>query len=328
MRTSSLLAHLSVLPMAVFAATTADSAPSFAVVASFDPLQGQLPESIALDDDDNVYLSMGTTIQRLTPEGTLGTFASIPAPPGSFALGVKVAADGSLYATTGAFFSAPRAAFVWHTPASGAVEPLAALDPTGIPEDLALDDDGNLFVTDAALGRIYKVTPQGQASIWLEDSQFLGNPANPFLLFHDFGVGGIAFDKHGDHIYVGNLDYGEILRVEVDDNGEPGAVETFASDARLLGADGIALDKKGTLYVAVNGQDQVVTVSADGNVSVLASGSPLDAPSSVAFGTHGEEKKTLYVCNFAINRAFGTQAGAPHPSLVATSVPFGGLALN
>ncbi len=328
MRTSSLLTHLSVLSIAVLASTSAGSSPTFAVVTSFDPQLGQLPESIALDDDDNVYLSMGTTIQRLTPDGNLGTFASLPAPAGSFALGVKVAADGSLYATTGAFFSDPPAAFVWHISPSGAVEALAALDPTGIPEDLALDDDGNVFVTDSALGRIYKITPEGQANIWLEDAGLLGNPESPFLLFHDFGAGGIAFDKQNDHVYVGNLDYGEILRVAVDDEGEPGALETFASDARLLGADGMAFDKKGTLYVAVNGQDQVVTVSPEGNVSVLATGAPLDAPSGIAFGTHGEEKKTLYVCNFAINRAFGTQPGAPQPSLVRTSTTFGGLALN
>lgn len=37
-----------------------------AVVASFDPAQGQLPESVTVDSDGNFYLSMSNTVQKLS----------------------------------------------------------------------------------------------------------------------------------------------------------------------------------------------------------------------------------------------------------------------
>ncbi len=213
---------------------------------------------------------------------------------------------------------------MWRIHPDGAVDQLAALDPNGFPNDLAFDDDGNLFVTDPFLGEIWKVDGEGNASVWASDPILLGNAANPALLIHDFGVDGIAFDKQKKSLYVNNLDYGEIVRIGVGDGGEAGEPEVFASDALLVGSDGIAFDHKGTLYVAVNGQDRLAAVSPEGDVTSLAVGAPLDGPSSLVFGTHGNDKKTLYVASFAISRALGTKPGAPHPGISSIHVPANG----
>lgn len=314
-------------PLLALASQSADASAAPVVIASFNPAVGELPESITIDGAGNFYLSMSNTIKKVTPSLVVTTYATLPIPAGAFATGLKIGPDGLLYAGSGGFSPAPSAAFVWRIHPNGAVDQVAALDPTGFPNDLAFDDDGNLFVTDPFLGLIWKIDEDGNAQNWLEDPLLLGNAANPALLIHDFGADGIAFDKHGDNLYIGNLDYGEILRVGLDCHGEADGIEVFASDPLLVGADGIAFDKKETLYVAVNGQDRLAAVSPDGEVTSVFQGAPLDGPSSLVFGVHGNDKKTLYIASFAINRALGTQPGVPHPSLSRLATRTGGLPL-
>lgn len=297
------------------------------VVASFDPSRGQLPESVTADGDGNFYFSMGNTVQRLAPGGQLSLYAQLPISASANAGGVKFGPDGALYVTSAAFDPSLDAAAVYRVSAAGAVTQLAHLDATGFPNDLAFDSDGNTFVTDPFLGQLWKIDCRGRASVWLQHPLLAGNAQSPALVIHPFGVDGIAFDKDKRNLYVGNFDNGAILRIPVGPWGQAGAPQLLASDARLRGADGLAFDKKGDLYVAVNVQDQVAKVDSAGTVSVVAQGSPLDGASSLVFGMKGSDKKNLYVANFAISRAFGLQPGAPHPSLAKLPVQFGGQAI-
>lgn len=299
------------------------------LVRSFDPALGELPESITSDGAGNLYMSMGPVVKKLRPNGQFTTLASPPVPAGTFMLGLKFGEDGWLYAGSGAFAPEPSAAFVWRIhPITGATHEYAALDPLGFPNDLAFDDHGNLYVTDPFLGLIWKIDDDGDADVWLADPSLEGDAVSPFLPFHSFGVDGIAFDRKKRNLYVGNLDYGTIVRIPIECHGEAGEPEVWVDDyARLAGADGIAFDGDGDLYVAVNGQDRLVRVDDDGDVSVLAQGGLLDAPSSVVFGQTLATKKKLYITSFAINRYLGVHPGAPHPNLLVLNVPDKGLPL-
>ena len=53
-------------------------------------------------------------------------------------------------------------------------------------------------------------------------------PPFGYLLLHDFGADGIAFDKDKHTLYIGNLDRGQILRVAVNP-------EVMEPAANLLG---------------------------------------------------------------------------------------------
>lgn len=297
------------------------------VVASFNPLLGQLPESVAADADGNFYLSMSNTIQKLTPDGQLSLFSQLPTLPGTFALGVKFGPDGALYAGSGGFDPGQDASYVFRISADGVATPLAHLDPSGFPNDLAFDDAGNVYVTDPFLGKIWKITPQGVASDWLVDPLLDGNPSNPALLVHPFGADGIAFDRNKKNLYVGNLDAGSIVLIPVNKDGSAGVPQTWLVDARLKACDGIAFDVEGNLYVAVNGQDQLAKIDKHRNLSIIASGAPLDAPSAFAFGRKGADKRNLYISSFAINRALGTQPGVPQPNLLKLPVEVPGLSI-
>lgn len=302
------------------------AAPSVSVVAPLDPSIGQLPESITTDDAGNIYLSMSTSVWKLAAGQTTPTvFATLPIPQDgiTFALGLKFGPDGALYAGSGSFNPADDAAHVWRIASDGSVSSYVDLDPSGFPNDLAWDDDGNLFVTDPFLGRVYKIDEQRNIDVWIDDPLLDGNGS--VFGIASFGADGIAFDNNKKNLYLTNLDYGEIIRVPVKKDGSAGDPTVFAGDASLIGADGISFDKNGNLYVAVNAQNQIAVVDKDGDVSVVAQGGPLDGPSSLVFGTHGNEKKTLYISSFAIGAALS--GGVPHPALLEMEVKHGGLAL-
>lgn len=304
-------------------------AASLTVIAPLDPSLGQLPESITADDAGDVYLSMSNIVWKVHPDGrhAPAPFATLPVPAdgATFSMGLKFGPDGYLYAGSASFNPANDASHVWRISPSGQVSEYAHLDPNGFPNDLAWDDHGDLYVTDAWLGVVYKIDAPGHASVWLSDPLLDGDPAHPAFGFHAFGVDGIAFDTNKKNLYLTNLDYGEILRVPIDKHGDPGDVTVYAGDARLVGADGIAFDKDENLYVAANVQNQIAVVDRHGRVSLAAQGGPLDGPSSLVFGTKGCDKKTLYVASFAIGSALG--GGVPHPALLSMPAPHGGLSL-
>ena len=191
------------LTLGLMANTASAAAPT--VFKSLDAAQGQLPESITTDDSGNIYLSMGTTVGKISPSGVLTTFATLPIDAASFVTGLKFGDDGHLYAGSAGFTPSPASAFVWRISPSGAhVEEYAELDPNGFPNDLAFDDDGNLYVTDPFLGQIWKIDECDQEpEVWLKSPLLDPNVNNPYLVISPFGVDGIAFD--------GGLDLHDVL---------------------------------------------------------------------------------------------------------------------
>lgn len=324
----SLIASISVGLFMSLSPGVAAAGGKLSTVVAFNPALGELPESITVDDDGNIYASTGKHIKKITPWGHVSVFATLPLPPGVLSAGLKFGEDGDLYVATGSISPTPPVAFVFRIDPDGAVSTYATLDPTGYPNDLAFGDHGELFVTDPLHGQIWKIDEDGEPAVWLADPAFAGNEEDPYLELSDFGVDGIAFDRHKNNLYVSNLDYGTILRVEIECDGSPGDVEVWADDFdALAGADGIAFDDKGTLFVAVNGQDRLVAIDKHGDIDVVAEGGLLDAPSSLVFGVTKQSKKTLYVASFAITRAYGIVPGTPKPALLKLAVQHQGLPL-
>lgn len=294
------------------------------VLASYSP--GAVPESLTIAANGDIYYSNGDTIRKRTWKGDESVFSTLPIPV--FALGVKVGPDGCIYNTSVSLDPSVNGAFVWKSCTAGSTAQIfASLDPTGGPNDLAFDNDGNAFITDPFLGRVWKVTPEGDASVWLQDPLLEGNYADPYLVFAPQGVNGIAFDESKENLYLGNLDYGHIVRVPIQASGEAGAPLVWASSPDLQGADGIAMDQAGQLFVAVNGQNKLVRISATGSVKVLVD-QGLDSPSSLAFGRRNPgDRHKIYIANSAFMRTFGFQTGAPAPSIMKSTLRNDGVAL-
>ena len=319
-----------VFAFSLLPATAALASPPVTVLETFDASQGQLPESITADDAGNLYFSVGGTLRKLTTNHQLITLATIPVPvtQGAATLGVKVGPNGFIYVVTAAFAPNLSAAFVWRVSPAGQVSQFADLNlPGAIPNDLVFDVLGNLYVTDSGLGQIWKIDPQGNPTVWFKDPLLLGDPTKP-VAGAPLGANGIAFDRFRRHLYVANTDFGRIVRIGFH-KGQARGIETVTTSDLLRGADGIAFDALGILFVAVNASDRIATVGWDGTVSVLVEGAPLDAPSSLVFGTRCSDRRTLFITNFAILRANGLKTDhPPQPSLASVPVLIPGLDID
>jgi sugar lactone lactonase YvrE len=175
-----------------------------------------------------------------------------------------------------------------------------------LPNGLALDAAGNLFVAQGSAEQITKVTPNGLRTT------FVSNIENP---------SGLAFDEAGN-LYAASLHIGTVWKII-----PSGSVSPFVEG--LDHPYDLAFDRGGNLYVSnfgINRNDGFITrVSPSGESSVFASS--LDHPFGLAFNTAGE----LFVANFADNGAEGnivriTPDGAVRPFAQVNSP--GGLAFG
>lgn len=132
------------------------------------------------------------------------------------------------------------------------------------PNALARDGDGNLWVSDSFTGSITKIRPDGSTKNFAYPKEL--KPAAGE--FPPFGANGIAFDREESYLYVAMTSRDQILRIQHDD-GELGAITIFATGTpggALDGADGIAFDVKGNLYVCSNQSNEVAVLSPGGQV--------------------------------------------------------------
>ncbi len=283
---------------------------TFEVLHSF--VSGQdIPESVAFDFHGRAYISVGDTIFRREADGTIATYATLPLP--IFALGVTVGPDGCVY-TASTSLSEVEGAFVWRACEPGTASVYAELDPEGGPNDLVFDRWGNLYVTDPVLGRVWVITSDGEADVFVEHPLLEGNPEDPALQFRALGVNGIALDRWQRFLYLSNTDQGTILRVPL--RASWTAPRLFAQGDILRGADGIAFDRGGRLLVAVNALDALVSVGRRGRIRVLGQGGLLDGPSSIAVAKGRWGARRTFVLSSAFSRTLGFQSGTPQPALL------------
>lgn len=278
-------------------------------VATFDPTQGQLPEGIAVDKEGNIYVGFFPTgqILKITPQGEQSIFATLDVSGAVFGggmVGFALDEEGNLYVCNATGVASTHG--IWKVDRNGASRRIAALDPTGFPNDLVFDKDGNLFVTDSYLGEIWKVSKIGEAKVWLQD---------PLLApVFAYGANGIAID--GDDLFVVNTDQATVVRIKVGDENRPPHAEVFAGSPLLFGADGISFDVQHNAYVTSDYIDMVLRLSPDGTVQTLATvNDGLDFPADTAFSQAPGQRSFLFWTNGGYNH------GLPSLQKLDVSIP-------
>ncbi len=159
---------------------------------------------------------------------------------------------------------------------------LTELGPEGgrfFCNDVAVDDAGDAYVTNSFAPVIYKVTPDGEASIFAQDDRF----TSPF-----FGLNGIEFHPDG-YLLVANAGAQTLFKIPVDDPEALALVEL----ERPLGFDGIILRADGKLVGVSGGTIYALSSDDDWETATIAASAP-DHAAATTVTVRGEAVYAIY----------------------------------
>ncbi|TME86953.1 MAG: hypothetical protein E6I44_11005 [Chloroflexi bacterium] len=296
------LVSLATLALVVSLAHPAAAAPSAGEVRNFGPELSatcNLPEGVAVDPQGNVYASSlnfnatsgPANICVLDRSGALVDVISVAAVPGGVArlLGMLFVPDEGLYVGDVGGGRVLRIDVTTHAATTIATG-------FGAPNAFARDHAGNIFVSDSFPGTVTKIAPDGATTTFAYPVELAPRAGES----PPFGANGLAFDRNERYLYVAETSRDEIYRIAYAD-GALGAIELFARGSgtgALDGADGIAFDVRGNLYVCSNQSDEIAVLSPGGDVIAEyrgTGGNAFNSPASIAFNG-----RTVYVANLAL----------------------------
>jgi sugar lactone lactonase YvrE len=256
-------------------------------VASFNASLFETPESIAIDRDNNKYVSLALTgeIRRIATDGAQSTLAMLPlgAPPltvcGPFfagLTGLTFDEHDNLYANLASCDPASRG--VWKIPRGGQPSRIAALPMASLPNGIVHHRD-SIYVADSVLGAIWSVADTGgTAEIWASGQALVQLPnglpgPNGLKLFEG-------------EMYVSNPSQTTVVAIRVRPNGTAGEIRTHATN---VFCDDFAFDVHGNLYCGTDPFDTVVRIAPEGSVeTILTAADGLDGPTAILFGEKNE----------------------------------------
>ena len=128
------------------------------------------------------------------------------------------------------------------------------------PNALAFDKAGNLWVSDSFQGAIFRINNPAGCAPGCAVTTIAHDPLLATAGFPPFGANGIAFNADESALFIANTGDDRVLKLDLASN----AVSEFAQS--INGADGIAFDSRGRLWVAANQNDEVVALNANGRV--------------------------------------------------------------
>jgi len=128
------------------------------------------------------------------------------------------------------------------------------------PNGLVFDNHGNLYVSDSFQGAIFRINNPSACAPACPVTTLAHDPLLATSGFPPFGANGLAFNSNQSALFIANTGDDRILKLDLASN----AITVFAES--INGADGIALDDFGRLWVAANQADEVVALNGNGRV--------------------------------------------------------------
>ena len=220
---------------------------------------GLHPEGVEWDESGNRFLvsSAATgTVSSIDDDGTLTPFADDGL---TSTLGTHLDSERGRLLVTGADFGAVsdpatpgEAKLAIYDLQSGRLDHLVDLAGLGGPgrhlaNDVTVDPQGNAYVTDSLAPVIYRVTPDGQASVFTQDPRFVPTTA--------LGLNGIAYHPDG-HLLAAVAE--TLYRIPLD------APQT-ATEVALptpISSDGLMLLPGGDLVIAAPLRPAIVRLAS------------------------------------------------------------------
>lgn len=123
---------------------------------------------------------------------------------------------------------------------------LVAVANDGAPHlanDVALDQQGNAYVTDSYAGIIYKVDGQGNATVFYRNPAYTPAPGG-------FGFNGIEYSNSNQgYLLVAHTALNKILKIPINN---PAALTTVQLSPAIVSPDGLLLSKNSKELIVVN----------------------------------------------------------------------------
>ncbi|MBA4167495.1 MAG: SMP-30/gluconolactonase/LRE family protein [Chitinophagaceae bacterium] len=156
--------------------------------------------------------------------------------------------------------------------------------------DLALDNTGNIYLTDSFSPVVYRVDSKGRASVFAQSDLFKSI---------DVGLNGIVWSPKGFLIVDNNSD-GCLYKIDIKN---PTQITRIRNNIFFVGADGLLWDNTGHLIVVQNkGVNKIYQLSSTDNwqtSEVIAATSGADRFKQPSTATMQQDK--IYVLNSKLN---------------------------
>jgi len=274
------------------------------------PVLFNSPAGVAFDSAGNLYVADfgNNVIRKITPGGTVSTFAGAGGTTFNGPAGVALDSSGNVYVADQNNNEIEKitpsgvvSVFAGSTTA-GNVNNTGTLARFHGPTGIAVDSSDNIWVSDSGNNEIRKITPSAVVTTWAGTGS-AGNVNNTGTNASFNDPVGIAVDSAGD-LYVADFRNNEIRKINSQD-----VVSTFvAASAGLSGPYGVALDPAGNMYVTDSANQAIRMVTPNAVVTTIAGGgtAPHNGTGSAAgfnypFGIVMDASGNLYVGDFADN---------------------------
>ncbi len=223
------------------------------------------PAAVAVGPGGTVYTGSFASgaMWAITPDGDLSEMPGTREAIGAVS-GLTVAPDGSIYLVDQVDSSpATLGGDVKRITPNGDISVFAEIDDERgflLPDDIALDPAGNVYVSDRGRGEVWRFAPDGQGSLWWTPppNERSTRPA-PTGLEYDPG-------HHALLITDSTLDI--LYRVDID-SGETEVLYDHQGQDFAPGFDGLTMAPDGTIYIAALAQNGVVRLN-DGELEYIA----------------------------------------------------------
>jgi len=259
--------------------------------------QFYLPSGVALDGVGNIYVSDGfnDTIRKITPNGEVSTLAGTPGVEGSadgvgaaaqfgYLTGLALDSAGNIYVaddgnrTIRKITPSGMVTTLAGTPGvDGSADGVGAAAQFNFPVGVAVDNAGNVYVTDWQNCTIRKITPAGLVTTFAGMAALGGFADGTGTAAEFFLPAGVAIDSAGT-AYV--ADQGNNARRKVTPYGVvttlaggnflSGSADGTGSAAQFNNPNAVAVDNTGNIYVADRGNGTIRKVSPAGVVTTFA----------------------------------------------------------
>lgn len=133
-----------------------------------------------------------------------------------------------------------------------------------VPNAMVLNRQGNLlYISDSFQGAIFAISNPATCN----PCEIVTINHNPLLAtagFPPFGANGLALSHDERTLFIANTGDDRVLKLNLTAPMAPNSVSEFAES--INGADGLAMDKRGRLWVAANQADEVVALNEKGKI--------------------------------------------------------------